>query len=229
MDLGLLTLGDHRADPASGAMTSQAQRHQHILEYLDYAEPAGFDAAFVGEHHFSDFITASPAVFLAWLAGRTTNITVGSGVSLLPHHDPVKLAEDFATLDVVSGGRAEMWVKVAVSRQESAIAAAELGLGITITMLSFEREHLGPVVEAYRSAFADGGHDARSSSRRGRAAFTYHRLRQPRVFGCERQPTGSRRANRCLGGSGGHRPLHLPGRLRRPALVEGDALARPIL
>ena len=47
MDLGLLTLGDHRADPASGVRTSQAERHQNILEYLDYAEPSGFDAVFV--------------------------------------------------------------------------------------------------------------------------------------------------------------------------------------
>lgn len=227
MQLGLLTLGDHRADPTTGKRTTQAERHRDILEYLDYAEPAGFDAAFVGEHHFSDFITAAPPVFLAWLAGRTSTITLGSGVTLLPHHDPVKIAEDFATLDVVSGGRAEVWVgrgvepyvyahfgqdagravdmqqeglgllkrlwtetdvtwsgefrpplegvtlqprpiqtpwipiKVAVSRAESAVAAAEMGLGITITMLSFDRDHLRPVVDAYREAFAAAGHDHR--------------------------------------------------------------------
>lgn len=225
MDLGLLTLGDHRADPSTGVRTSQAERHRDILEYISFAEPAGFDAVFVGEHHFSDFITSAPTVFLAWLAGRTSTITLGSGVTLLPHHDPVKLAEDFATLDVVSDGRAEMWVgrgvepqvygqfgqdaaravdmqqegldlllklwtetdvtwsgefrppldnvtleprpvqspfipiKVAVSREESAIAAAELGLGITITMLSFERENLASVVESYQKAFADAGHN----------------------------------------------------------------------
>lgn len=227
MQLGLLTLGDHRADPATGERTSQAERHRDILEYLSYAEPAGFDAAFVGEHHFSDFITSSPPVFLAWLAGRTSKITLGSGVTLLPHHDAVKVAEDFATLDVVSDGRAEMWVgrgveplvyghfgqdasravdmqqealkllirlwtetdvtwsgefrpplhgvtlqprpiqrphvpiKVAVSRRESAVAAAELGLGITLTMLAFDREQLGPVVEAYHDAFAAAGHTHR--------------------------------------------------------------------
>lgn len=227
MDLGLLTLGDHRADPETGARTTQAERHQTILDYLDYAEPAGFDAAFVGEHHFSDFITAAPAVFLAWLAARTSTITLGSGVTLLPHHDPVTVAEDFATLDVVSGGRAELWVgrgvepyvyqyfgqhpeeavdrqqeglellvrlwtetdvhwsgrfrpplegvtlqprpvqtphppiKVAVSREESAVAAGRMGFGITLTMLSFDRDLLGPVVGAYRQAFADGGHQHR--------------------------------------------------------------------
>lgn len=109
MELGLLTLGDHRQDPTSGVRTTQDERHREILDYIDYAEPAGFDAVFVGEHHFSDFIVSSPHVFLSWLAGRTSKIRLGTGVSLLPHHDPVRLAEDFATLDVVSGGRAEVW------------------------------------------------------------------------------------------------------------------------
>ena len=224
MDLGLLTLGDHRADPATGHRTTQAERHRDILEYLSYAEPAGFDAAFVGEHHFSDFIVAAPAVFLAWLAARTSRIALGSGVTLLPHHDPVEVAEDFATLDVVSGGRAEVWVgrgvepsvysqfgqdpseavdrqreglelltrlwtetdvtwsgtyrppldgvtlqprpvqaphppiRVAVSRESSAAEIGELGLGITLTLLSFERDQLGPIVEAYRKAFDAAGH-----------------------------------------------------------------------
>lgn len=224
MELGLLTLGDHRADPVTGQRTSQQQRHRDILEYLDHAEPAGFDAAFVGEHHFSDFITAAPPVFLSWLAARTSTIRLGSGVTLLPHHDAVKVAEDFATLDVVSNGRAEVWVgrgvepyayayfgqdasravdmqqeslgllmrlwtetdiswsgefrppldgvtlqprpvqspaipiKVAVSGVESAVAAARLGLGITLTMLSVERDQLGPVVSAYRDAFDPAGY-----------------------------------------------------------------------
>lgn len=109
MEFGLLTLGDHRADPSTGARTTQAQKHQEILDYISYAEPAGFDAVFVGEHHFSDFIVSAPHMFLAWLAGRTSKIRLGTGVSLLPHHDPVWVAEDFATLDVLSGGRAEVW------------------------------------------------------------------------------------------------------------------------
>lgn len=110
MNLGLLTLGDHRADPLTGQRTSQAEKHQQVLDYLDYAAPAGFDTVIVGEHHFSDFIVSVPQVFLAWVAARHPNIGLASGVTLLPHHDPVRLAEDFATLDVVSGGRAELWV-----------------------------------------------------------------------------------------------------------------------
>ena len=110
MRQGLCSLGDHLADPVSGVKTSQAERHANILEYFDMAEPLGFDTVVAGEHHFSDFIMSVPQIFLARLAGRTSSLRLASGVTLLPHHDAVRLAEDFATLDVVSDGRAEMWV-----------------------------------------------------------------------------------------------------------------------
>ena len=107
---GLCTLGDHVIDPTSGVRTTQAERHANILEYLLAAEPLGFDTVVAGEHHFSDFIMSAPHMFLAWLAAQTEHVRLATGVSLLPHHDAVYLAEDFATLDVISNGRAEMWV-----------------------------------------------------------------------------------------------------------------------
>lgn len=110
MEIGLCTLGDHRADPVTGTWTTQEDRHANIMEYLLAGEPLGFDTLVCGEHHFSGFIMSVPQVFLAWLAGQTTRIRLATGVTLLPHHDPVRIAEDFATLDVVSGGRAEVWV-----------------------------------------------------------------------------------------------------------------------
>ena len=110
MEVGLCTLGDHRADPATGDWTTQAERHATILEYLSEGEALGFDTLVCGEHHFSGFIMSVPQIFLAWLAARTKSARLASGVTLLPHHDPVRIAEDFASLDVVSGGRAELWV-----------------------------------------------------------------------------------------------------------------------
>lgn len=110
MQFGLLSLGDHRADPATGHRTTQSERHANIVEYLDAAEPLGFDTVVAGEHHFGDFIMSVPQMFLSRIAGRTSAIRLASGVTLLPHHDPVRVAEDFATLDVLSGGRAELWV-----------------------------------------------------------------------------------------------------------------------
>ena len=111
MQQGLCTLGDHVADPTTGVRTSQAERHANILEYLAAAEPLGFETAVAGEHHFSDFIMSVPQLFLAKLAGQTSKLRLATGVTLLPHHDPVRLAEDFATLDVLSDGRAVMSIR----------------------------------------------------------------------------------------------------------------------
>lgn len=110
MQFGLCSLGDHRADPETSVRTTQAERHANILEYLSAAETLGFDAVVAGEHHFSDFIMAVPQMFLAWVAAQTKHVRLASGVTLLPHHDAVRIAEDFATLDVLSDGRAEVWV-----------------------------------------------------------------------------------------------------------------------
>ncbi|MDG2276324.1 MAG: LLM class flavin-dependent oxidoreductase [Pseudomonadales bacterium] len=110
MKQGLCSLGDHRADPTTGQRSTQVERHAQILQYLDMAEPLGFDTVVAGEHHFSDFIMSVPQLFLARLAGRTEKLRLATGVTLLPHHDPVRIAEDFATLDVLSQGRAEVWV-----------------------------------------------------------------------------------------------------------------------
>ena len=110
MQHGLCSLGDHVKDPTTGQRTSQAERHSNIIEYFQAAEPMGFDTIVAGEHHFSDFIMSAPHIFLAWMAGQTKNLRLATGITLLPNHDAVMLAEDFATLDVVSGGRAEIWV-----------------------------------------------------------------------------------------------------------------------
>ena len=80
--------------------------YSELLDLFAYGETLGFSHAWVAEHHFSDYGTVGgPAVFLAALAARTTSMRLGSAVSVLPFHDPIRLAEDFATLDVVSGGR----------------------------------------------------------------------------------------------------------------------------
>jgi alkanesulfonate monooxygenase SsuD/methylene tetrahydromethanopterin reductase-like flavin-dependent oxidoreductase (luciferase family) len=116
-----------------------------LLDHIESAEPAGFGAVLIGEHHFSDFIVSAPHIFLAWLAGRTSTIRLGTGVTLLPHHDPVRLAEDFATLDIVSGGRAEIWcgkgVEPNVYRQfgqddTRALAMQEEGLDLLVKLWS---------------------------------------------------------------------------------------------
>jgi alkanesulfonate monooxygenase SsuD/methylene tetrahydromethanopterin reductase-like flavin-dependent oxidoreductase (luciferase family) len=109
--IGLLSLGDHLADPNTGVrVQSQADRHRSIVESACVAEAVGFDSFWLGEHHFCDYITSSPPVVLAAIASRTSRLRLGTGVTLLANLDPLRVAEDYATLDCLSAGRAEMVV-----------------------------------------------------------------------------------------------------------------------
>jgi alkanesulfonate monooxygenase SsuD/methylene tetrahydromethanopterin reductase-like flavin-dependent oxidoreductase (luciferase family) len=105
---GLLSLADHLADPANGRRSSQAERYRLIVDSAVWAESAGFEHVGIGEHHFSDYIVPSPPLLLAAIATRTKRIRLGTAVTLLAGLDPVRVAEDLATLDVISNGRAEM-------------------------------------------------------------------------------------------------------------------------
>ncbi len=106
--LGLLSLGDLLTDPVTGVRRSEAERHRSIVDQAVRAEEVGFDAVHLGEHHTSDYVLSSPAVVLAAIAERTERITLSTAVTVMPTLDPVRVAEDFATLDVLSGGRAEI-------------------------------------------------------------------------------------------------------------------------
>lgn len=107
MNVGLLTLGDWLADPVSGRRSTVAERHRQLVEQAVRAEQAGFGAVHLGEHHFSDYILSSPAIVLAAIAERTHDIRLSNGVALAANLDPVRIAEDYATVDVLSGGRVE--------------------------------------------------------------------------------------------------------------------------
>ena len=108
MKEGLLILGDHLADPHSGERVSQAQRHRQFVDLAVRAEALGFDSVWLGEHHLCDYILSSPPVVLAAIASLTSRLRLGTAVTLLGNLDPVRAAEDYATLDALSGGRVEM-------------------------------------------------------------------------------------------------------------------------
>lgn len=79
-----------------------------LLEEIELADTSGLSVFEIGEHHTAEFVDSSPAILLAAAATRTTKIRLSSGISILSVADPVRLMEDFSSLDLVSGGRAEV-------------------------------------------------------------------------------------------------------------------------
>jgi probable LLM family oxidoreductase len=102
MELGLATF----ADLSSGV--SPEQRMRDLLEEATLAEQVGLDVFAIGEHHRADFLISSPAVALAAIAARTERIRLSSAVTVLSSDDPVRVFQQFAELDLISGGRAEI-------------------------------------------------------------------------------------------------------------------------
>lgn len=108
IEIGLYTLGDIGTNPITGKTISAAQRVKEIVEAAKLADEAGLDVFGVGEHHRLDYATSSPAVVLAAIAQATKRIKLTSATTVLSTTDPVRLFEDFATLDLLSTGRAEI-------------------------------------------------------------------------------------------------------------------------
>ena len=102
MELGLATF----ADLASGV--TPEQRMRDLLEEAELADQLELDVFAVGEHHRPDFLVSSPAVVLAAIAARTKRIRLSSAVTVLSSDDPVRVFQEFAHVDLISGGRAEI-------------------------------------------------------------------------------------------------------------------------
>lgn len=108
LELGIGMFGDLQIDPKTGQIQSTQQRLQEIIEEIKLMDEVGLDFFGMGEHHRPDYAVASPEIILAAAATVTKNIKLGSAVSVLSSTDPVKLYQDFATVDLISGGRAEI-------------------------------------------------------------------------------------------------------------------------
>src|SRR5215213_8505526 len=108
MELGVYTFAETEIDPAAGRGASGAQRLQDLLEEIELADQVGLDVFGVGEHHRPDYVVSAPAVVLAAAAARTKTIRLTSAVTVLSSDDPVRVFQSFATLDLLSEGRAEI-------------------------------------------------------------------------------------------------------------------------
>ena len=105
MQIGVYTFAEMTPDPRTGSTVSPAQRLRDLMEEIELADQVRLDVFGVGEHHRPDFAVSSPAVVLAAAAARTRNIRLTSAVTVLSSDDPVRVFQDFATLDGSGVGR----------------------------------------------------------------------------------------------------------------------------
>ena len=108
MEIGISTFVETTPDPKTGEVISHAQRLREVVEEIILADEVGLDVFGVGEHHRADFAASSPAVLLAAAASQTKRIRLTSAVTVLSSADPVRVFQDFATVDGISNGRAEI-------------------------------------------------------------------------------------------------------------------------
>jgi probable LLM family oxidoreductase len=108
MELGLATFADLGKDPRTCRLITPEQRLANLLEEVELAEQVGLDVFAVGEHHRPDYAVSAPPIALAAAAARTERIRLSSAVTVLSSEDPVRVFQQFATLDLLSHGRAEI-------------------------------------------------------------------------------------------------------------------------
>lgn len=110
MELGITTFAETYPDPDTGETVSHGERLRRVIEEAKLAEEVGLDVYGIGEHHRPDFASSAPAVVLAAIAGVTERIRLSPAVSILSSDDPVRVYQQYATVDLVSSGRAELMV-----------------------------------------------------------------------------------------------------------------------
>lgn len=110
MELGLYTFGDVGTNPVTGEKVDAAKRLQDLMEEIELADQVGLDVFGLGEHHRPNYAISSPATVLAGASRTTKTIKLSSAVSVLSSDDPIRVYQQFATLDNLTGGRAEIMV-----------------------------------------------------------------------------------------------------------------------
>lgn len=130
MEFGLYTFGEMLADPHTGETISAEDRMENVIRTAKLADELGLDVFGLGEHHRLDFSVSVTPVVLAAIARETKNIRLTSATTVLGSADPVRVFEDFATVDLLSGGRAE----IIAGRGAFTESFPLFGYDLTITM-----------------------------------------------------------------------------------------------
>lgn len=108
MEFGIYTFVENTPHPEMDDIRSASERLDHLLEEIELADKLGLDVYAIGEHHREEYVSSAPSVLLAAAAARTKNIRLSSSVTVLGSEDPVRVFQQFATIDQLTKGRAEI-------------------------------------------------------------------------------------------------------------------------
>jgi len=108
VQFGIFTVGDVTTDPTTGRAPTEHERIKAMVAIAEKAEEVGLDVFATGEHHNPPFVPSSPTTILGYVAGRTTDLILSTSTTLITTNDPVKIAEDFATLQHLADGRVDL-------------------------------------------------------------------------------------------------------------------------
>ncbi|MEV5070144.1 LLM class flavin-dependent oxidoreductase [Microbacterium sp. LMI12-1-1.1] len=110
MQFGTFTVGDIAPDPRTGHTPSEAERLKHIIRTAELADQVGLDVFAIREHHNPPVTISSPTSMLAHIAARTEHVILSTAVTLITTNDPVRIAEDYATVQHLAGGRLDLMI-----------------------------------------------------------------------------------------------------------------------
>ena len=108
MEFGIFSVSDVTRDPVSGVTPSEAERITGLAEIAVHAEEVGFDVFAIGEHHNPPFFSSSPTTFLSYIAAKTNTLKLSTSTTLITTNDPVRIAEEYAMLQHLAGGRMDL-------------------------------------------------------------------------------------------------------------------------
>src|SRR4051794_41334891 len=108
MQFGIFSVSDITTDPTNGRTPTEAERIKAVVTIAKKAEEVGLDVFALGEHHNPPFFSSSPTTTLGFLAAQTTTLQLSTATTLITTNDPVKIAEDYAMLQHLSGGRVDL-------------------------------------------------------------------------------------------------------------------------
>lgn len=141
MQFGIFTVSDITQDPTTGRTPTEAERIQATLTIAKHAEEVGLDVFALGEHHNPPFWSSSPTTTLAYIAGQTSTLQLSTATTLITTNDPVKIAEDYAMLQHVSGGRADLMLGRGNTGPVYPWFGKDIRQGLPLTLENYELLH----------------------------------------------------------------------------------------